>query len=124
MTAVAVGSVPVAATADPGLSGNSDRPTLTLSWAELAEYARDAARSGGCTRPVRLKGHLDAIDLATGERRAQYDTATEPRGGPPLPRGQRPGSVSPPRSPASKQDARQPPRARLTRGHSAPPPPR
>jgi len=79
MTAVVVGSLPAAAVADPGLGGTSGRPMLALSWAELAEYARDAARSGGCTRPVRLKGRLDAIDLATGERRTMYDTATEPR---------------------------------------------
>lgn len=80
MTAAAVGSVPPAAIADPGLDGTTGRPELTLSRVELAEYARDAARSGGCTRPVRLKGRLDAIDLATGERRTMYDTATEPGG--------------------------------------------
>src|SRR5215813_8378145 len=120
MTAVAVGSVPAAATADPGLSGNSDRPTLTLSWAELAEYARDAARSGGCTRPVRLKGHLDAIDLATGERRAMYDTATEPGGVLLLPCGNRRESVCPPCSQVYKRDARQLVRAGLTGGKGVP----
>src|SRR5262249_5162867 len=80
MTAVAVGSVPPAAIADLGPDGTTGRPKLTLPGEELAEYARDAARSGGCIRPVRLKGRLDAIDLASGERRTMYDTATEPGG--------------------------------------------
>jgi hypothetical protein len=74
MTAVAVSSVPPAAMAGLGLGGTGGRPALTLSWAELADYARAAARSGGCTRPVRVRGRVDAIDLATGERRTMYDT--------------------------------------------------
>ena len=116
MTGVVVGSLPAAAVADPGLGGTSGRPKLALSWAELAEYARDAARSGGCTRPVRIKGRLDAIDLATGERRLMYDTATEPGGVLLMPCGNRRESVCPPCSQVYKQDARQLVRAGLTGG--------
>ena len=120
MTAVAVGSVPPAAMAGLGLGGTSGRPALTLSWAELADYAREAARSGGCTRPVRVKGRVDAIDLATGERRAMYDTATEPGGVRLMPCGNRRESVCPPCSQVYKQDARQLVRAGLTGGKGVP----
>jgi hypothetical protein len=120
MTTLAVGSVPAVAAADPGSGGSSDRSNLALSWAELAEYARDAARSGGCTRPVRLKGHLDAIDLATGERRAMYDTATEPGGVLLMPCGNRREAICPACSQVYKQDARQLVRAGLTGGKGIP----
>src|SRR5262252_165919 len=120
MTTVAVGSVSAAAIADPGPGTSSDRPSLALSWAELAEYARDAARSGGCTRPVRLKGHLDAIDLATGERRTMYDTTAEPGGVLLMPCGNRRESVCPPCSQVYKRDARQLVRAGLAGGKGVP----
>jgi integrase len=120
MTTVAVDSVSAAAIADPGPGTSSDRPSLALSWAELAEYAHDAARSGGCTRPVRLKGHLDAVDLATGERRTMYDTAAEPGGVLLMPCGNRRESVCPPCSQVYKQDARQLVRAGLTGGKGVP----
>jgi hypothetical protein len=120
MTAAGVGSVPPAAIADPGLGGISGGREFTLSWAELAEYARDAARSGGCTRPVRLKGRLDAIDLATGEQRTMYETAAEPDGVLLMPCGNRRESVCPPCSQVYKQDARQLVRAGLTGGKDIP----
>jgi Replication initiator protein, pSAM2 len=120
MTTVAVGSVSAAAIADPGPGRSSDRPNLALSWAELVEYAHDAARSGGGTRPVRLKGHLDAIDLATGERRAMYETATEPGGVLLMPCGNRRESVCPPCSQVYNHDARQLVRAGLTGGKGIP----
>jgi hypothetical protein len=120
MTAIAVGSAPAAAIADVGAGGSSDRPALTLSWAELAEYARDAARSGGCTRPVRLKGRLDAVDVASGVRRTMYDTATEPVGVLLMPCGNRRETVCAPCSHVYKQDARQLVRAGLTGGKGIP----
>ena len=120
MTAVAVSSVPPAAMAGLGMDGTSRRPALTLSWAELADYAREAARSGGCTRPVRVRGRVNAIDLATGERRPMYDTATEPGGVLLLPCGNRRETVCPPCSQVYKQDARQLVRAGLTGGKGIP----
>jgi len=120
MTAVAVSSVPPAAMAGLGLGGTSGRSALTLSWAELADYAREAARSGGCTRPVRVRGRVDAIDLATGERQPMYDTATEPGGVLLMPCGNRRESVCPPCSQVYKQDARQLVRAGLTGGKGVP----
>ena len=120
MTAVAVSSVPPAAMAGLGLGGTGGRPALTLSWAELADYAREAARGGGCTRPVRVRGRVDAIDLVTGERRTMYDTATEPGGVRLMPCGNRRESVCPPCSQVYKQDARQLVRAGLTGGKGVP----
>jgi len=66
--------------AGPVLGGTSGGPEFTLTWAELADYARDLGRSGGCIKPIRLKGRLDVIDLATGELRPMYDTRDEPGG--------------------------------------------
>jgi len=119
MTAAAVGSVPLAAIAGPGLDGVTGRSELTLSWGELAEYAREATRSGGCTRP-RLKGRLDAVDLATGERRLMYDTVTEAGGVLLMPCGNRRESVCLPCSRVYKQDARQLVLAGLTGGKGVP----
>lgn len=57
--------------------------------AELAELAgagqlgalvAQAAGTGGCSRPVRLAGHLDHVDAATGEVRRAFSTAAEPGG--------------------------------------------
>jgi hypothetical protein len=95
-------------------------PELTLSLTELADYARDLSRSGGCTRPVRLKGRLDAIDLATGEQRAMYDTRDEPGGVLLKPCGNRRETVCPPCSDVYKQDARQLVRAGLAGGKGIP----
>ena len=120
MTAAGVGSVLPLALADPRPGGTTGPPELTLSWAELAGYARDVARSGGCTRPVRLKGRLDAIDLASGERRTMYDTATEPGGVLLMPCGNRRETVCAPCSQVYKQDARQLVRAGLTGGKGVP----
>jgi hypothetical protein len=41
-------------------------------------FERQLRSSGYCRRPVRLRGQTDAIDLATGECRTTFSTASEP----------------------------------------------
>ena len=41
-------------------------------------FERQLRATGYCRRPVRLRGQVDAIDLATGEVRTSYSTAPEP----------------------------------------------
>ena len=61
----------------PGPGADAD-DTQTISWADFRTWERQLATSGSCTRPVRLRGRTDVIDLATGETAPLYDTATEP----------------------------------------------
>ncbi len=77
-------------------------------------------RTGHCTRPIRLRGRIDAIDRATGELRPVYDTASdEPGGVLHVPCGNRRETVCPPCSQVYKRDARQLVKAGLVRrqGH-------
>ncbi|AZM47507.1 replication initiation protein [Streptomyces sp. WAC 06738] len=46
----------------------------------LPDLARQLKRLGGCTNPVRLDGRRTDIDTATGEVRAELDTARLPAG--------------------------------------------
>ncbi|MGO8981591.1 MAG: replication initiator [Streptosporangiaceae bacterium] len=105
----------------PGLreSAVSD-PAITLSWDELAGEIRQAQRTGLCAHPIRLKGRIDAIDLATGELRSMYDTAAEPGGVLQVACGNRRESACPACSAVYKRDARQLVRAGLTGGKGIP----
>jgi hypothetical protein len=80
MTAVTVGFAAAPATTGQVPDRISGGPELSLTLGELTGYARDLSRADGCTRPVRLAGRIDAIDLATGEVRPMYDTGDEPGG--------------------------------------------
>ncbi len=93
---------------------------ITLSWAELTREIRAAEATGLCAHPVRLKGRIDAIDLATGELRTMYDTATEHDGALLTSCGNRRESVCPACSAVYKRDARQLVRAGLTGGKGVP----
>jgi hypothetical protein len=93
---------------------------LALTWAELHQEISQAERTGLCRHPVRLKGRIDAIDLATGELRPVYDTATEPGGALLTACGNRRETVCPPCSGVYKRDARQLVRAGLTGGKGIP----
>jgi hypothetical protein len=55
-----------------------DTHGITLTFAELEQEIRQAERTGLCARPVRIKGRIDAVDLATGELRPVYSTSDEP----------------------------------------------
>lgn len=45
-----------------------------------ATVASQAHAAGYCTHPVRLRGHVDTVDAATGELRRTLDTAAHPEG--------------------------------------------
>lgn len=73
-----------------------------------------------CAHPVRLKGRIDAIDLATGELRNMYSTTAEHDGALLTACGNRRESVCPACSAVYKRDARQLVRAGLTGGKGIP----
>jgi hypothetical protein len=100
------------ATVPPGSSG--------LTWAQFTAGLRDYERTGMCAHPVRLKGHVSAIDLATGELRPMYDTATEPGGVLLTACGNRREVACPACSAVYKRDVRQLVRAGLTGGKGVP----
>ena len=103
----------------PGVA-ESAGPAITLSWHELSAELRQADRTGLCTRPIRLKGRIAAVDLATGELATMYDTVTEPDGVLLTACGNRRESVCPPCSQVYKRDARQLVRAGLSGGKGVP----
>jgi RecB family exonuclease len=48
---------------------------------DFARWEAQLAATGNCANPVRLRGRIDVIDRATGEKASMYDTASEPGGG-------------------------------------------
>lgn len=64
------------ATFAPGPPG----PGADATASDFTRWETQVARTGYCTRPVRLHGRIDAIDLAAGEMRPVYTTDGEPGG--------------------------------------------
>jgi hypothetical protein len=91
---------------DPGPEAPAS-DTETISWADFRAWERQLASSGGCTHPIRLRGRIDAIDLATGETAPVYDTAAEHGGVLHVACGNRREAVCPACSQVYKRDARQ-----------------
>jgi len=112
--AAALGPEPAAG---PGPGATADDP---ISWADFHAWERQLATSGYCFHPIRLRGHTDAIDLATGETAPVYDTAAEPEGVLHVPCGNRREAVCPACSATYKRDARQLVRAGLSGGKGIP----
>jgi len=82
---------------------------------------RDAARRvGNCAHPVRLRGQVHQVDLATGELREVYSTDREPDGLLRKPCGNRRASVCPACAETYRQDAYQLLRAGLAGGKGIP----
>src|SRR5215469_15516575 len=104
----------------PGPSGPGAEATASDTRNDFTHWETQVARTGYCTRPVRLHGRIDAIDLATGEMRPMYSTAGEPGGVLLTPCGNRRESVCPPCSDVYKQDARQLVKAGLAGGKGIP----
>ena len=104
----------------PGLGEFADAREITLTWAEFTREIRQAERTGLCAHPVRLKGRIDAIDLATGELRTIYSTTSERDGALTAACKNRRESVCPACSAVYKRDARQLVRAGLTGGKGIP----
>ncbi len=94
--------------------------TVTISWADFRAWERQLASSGACSHPIRLRGHIDAIDLATGELAPVYQTAAEHGGVLHVACGNRRESVCPACSQVYRRDARQLVRAGLAGGKGVP----
>jgi len=47
---------------------------------DFVRWEAQLAATGNCANPVRLRGRINAIDRATGEQAAIYDTDSEPGG--------------------------------------------
>jgi hypothetical protein len=88
--------------------------------ANFAAWERQISTAGGCSHPIRLRGRVTAVDLATGEARTSYDTASEPGGVLHVACGNRRASVCPACSAIYKRDARQLIRAGLVGGKGLP----
>ena len=99
-------------------SGATADDTVTVSWADFRAWERQLTT---CTHPIRLRGRIDAIDLATGEtrpglrhrRRARGSAARRVRE---PPRDRLPGLLGQ----VYKRDARQLVRAGLAGGKGIP----
>jgi hypothetical protein len=114
-----------AAALGPGLArgsgpGADADDTWVISWADFRAWERQLASSGACTHPVRLRGRIDVIDLATGEIAPAYDSAAEPGGVLHIPCGNRREAICPPCSAVYKRDAQQLVRAGLAGGKGIP----
>ena len=118
MTAATVALSPEPLTG-PGPGATAD-DTDAITWADFRAWERQLATTGHCSHPIRLRGRIDAIDLATGETAPVYDTATEPGGVLHVACGNRREAVCPACSAVYKRDARQLVRAGLAGGKGIP----
>ena len=103
----------------PGLGATAD-DTTDITWADFRTWERQLATTGTCSHPIRLTGRIDAIDLATGETKPVYDTATEHGGVLHVACGNRRETVCPACSAIYKCDAQQLVRAGLAGGKGMP----
>ncbi len=87
---------------------------------DFARWEHQLAATGNCANPVRLRGRIDAIDRATGEKATLYDTACEPAGVLRIPCGNRREHNCPACSEVYKGDARQIIRSGLIGGKGIP----
>jgi hypothetical protein len=87
---------------------------------DFRTWERQLATAGDCAHPVRLRGRVEAVDLATGELASVYDTADEPGGVLHVACGNRRDRVCPSCSATYKRDARQLVRAGLAGGKGIP----
>jgi hypothetical protein len=100
----------------PGSGATAD-DTMTVTWADFKAWERQLTT---CTHPIRLRGRIDAIDLASGETAPVYDTAAEHGGVLHVACGNRRETVCPACSAVYKRDARQLVRAGLAGGKGVP----
>ena len=103
-----------------GVGALADDTTETVSWGDFQTWERQMATTGTCSHPIRLLGHIEAIDRTTGEIAPVYDTSREPGGVLHVACGNRRESVCPACSAVYKRDARQLVRAGLAGGKGVP----
>ena len=102
----------------PGSGPGADADdTVTASWADFRAWERQLTT---CAHPIRLRGRIDAIDVATGELAPVYNTAAEHEGVLHVACGNRRETVCSACSAVYKRDARQLVRAGLTGGKGIP----
>ena len=102
----------------PGSGSGADADdTQVISWADFRAWEDQLTT---CTHPIRLRGRIDAIDLATGELAPVYDTSAEHGGVLHVACGNRREAVCPACSQVYKRDARQLVRAGLAGGKGIP----
>jgi hypothetical protein len=87
---------------------------------DFSAFERQISTAGMCSHPVRLRGKVTAVDLATGETATVYDTASESGGVLHVACGNRRESACPTCSAVYKRDARQLVRAGLVGGKGVP----
>jgi hypothetical protein len=91
-----------------------------MTEADFRDWEREIATAGACSHPVRLRGRVTAVDLATGEAAVTYTTATEPGGVLHVACGNRRESACPACAAVYKRDSRQLVRAGLVGGKGIP----
>jgi hypothetical protein len=87
---------------------------------DFTAWERQISTAGACSRPVRLRGKVTAVDLATGETAPVYDTAAESGGVLHVACGNRREKACPACSAVYKRDTRQLVRAGLIGGKGVP----
>lgn len=91
-----------------------------MTEADFREWEHEITTAGACSHPIRLRGRITAVNLATGETASVYDTAGEPHGVLHIACGNRRESACPACSSVYKGDARQLVRAGLAGGKGVP----
>ena len=86
----------------------------------FADWERQLSTANACSRPIRLRGRVTAVDLATGETATAYDTDNEPGRVLHVACGNRRESACPSCSAVYKRDARQLVRSGLVGGKGVP----
>jgi hypothetical protein len=104
----------------PESRASADELLALASGDDFARWEQQLTATGNCANPVRLRGRIDAIDRATGEKATIYDTDSEPGGLLRIPCGSRREDICPPCSDLYKGDARQIIRSGLTGGKGIP----
>ncbi|HEY1818924.1 MAG TPA: replication initiator [Trebonia sp.] len=88
--------------------------------ARFADWERQLSTADACTRPIRLRGRITAVDLTSGETATAYDTDAEPGHVLHVACGNRRETACPSCSAVYKRDARQLVRSGLVGGKGVP----
>lgn len=91
-----------------------------MTEADFRAWEREVSTAAACSRPIRLRGRITAVDLVTGEAATAYTTAAEPNGVLHVACGNRRAAQCPTCSATYKRDARQLVRAGLAGGKGIP----
>jgi hypothetical protein len=92
---------------EPQCSGPVATADDVTNLVDIAAWERQFSSAGGCSHPIRLRGKVHAVDLATGETATAFDTSTEPDGVIYVRCGNRRAKVCPSCSTLYKRDVRE-----------------